>query len=70
LHALSSVSGMPQVLTDHAPQTIDYNDYNKVSRINQGTMTHSITHGVARQWVKSTFANMKRAMRTCSHTEE
>lgn len=52
-HSLTSIAGMPVELKDHAPQTISYNDFSKVSSISQDYKTYSLTYGTHRQRVKS-----------------
>jgi RHS repeat-associated protein len=51
--ALTSVGGMPQELKAHAPQTIEYNDFNKVTRITQEDKIYNLTYGTHRQRIKS-----------------
>ena len=52
-YALTSVAGMPAELRDHAPQSISYNDFSKVSSITQGNKTYNLSYGTHRQRVKS-----------------
>ena len=54
--ALTSVGGMPQELKAHTPQTIEYNDFNKVTRITQEDKIYNLTYGTHRQRIKSVLS--------------
>ncbi len=55
-HSLTSVAGMPQVLKDHALQTIEYNDFNKVSSITQEDKIYNLTYGTHGQRIKGVLS--------------
>ncbi|NLL86301.1 MAG: RHS repeat-associated core domain-containing protein, partial [Syntrophomonadaceae bacterium] len=54
--ALTSVGGMPRELKAHALQTIEYNDFNKVTRITQEDKIYNLTYGTHGQRIKGVLS--------------